>query len=297
MIGTAVVPHRRFLVTLAGATALCLAACSERTGPQQPALTAAQADSIGQVIVADAQADLDVATAGGGPSFVPGAAPPSISLSSPYTCNVDVSPATPANSDTDRVRDSVRLTFSDCVFTYRVGSDTVRGTIDVVDPTPVVTDHALKLSFTDLARIHVNRDGLMSSITLNGSRQVIRDSATISQTIVDFHTDIVFKDGTTASHIRNWDLLFTADVAGAITPDSWLPSGTLTITGNSTFTHDDRNFALDVTTPTPLHFEATCEDRPKFDSGTLVAVVTRNGTTATVTITFTGCGQFTVTRN
>ena len=111
MTGTAVVPHRHFLVTLAGATALCLAACSERTGPQQPALTAAQADSIGQVIVADVQADLDVATAGGGPGFVPGAAPPSISLSSLYTCNVDVSPATPANSDADRVRDSVRLTF------------------------------------------------------------------------------------------------------------------------------------------------------------------------------------------
>jgi hypothetical protein len=35
------VPHRRLLVTLAVATALFLAACSERTGPLQPALTAA----------------------------------------------------------------------------------------------------------------------------------------------------------------------------------------------------------------------------------------------------------------
>jgi hypothetical protein len=96
MTGTAVVPHRRFLVTLAGATALCLAACSERTGPQQPALTTAQADSIGQVIVADAQADLDVATAGGGPGFVPGAAPPGISLSSP--------PRTPATWTLPRPR-------------------------------------------------------------------------------------------------------------------------------------------------------------------------------------------------
>ena len=290
---TSLVLRNRSLVTLAGATALCLAACSERTGPQQPALTAAQANSIGQVVVADAQADLDVATAGGGPGFVPGASPSLVTMDG---CVPAVSPTTPVNSDGDRPADSVRVTFTDCVFAFRRGSDTIRGIIDIVDPTPTATDHAIKLVFTDFSRIFVGQDGLMSSTTLNGSRQVIRDADHIAQSTVDFHTDIVFKDGTTGSHIRNWDLLFTADVAGAITPDSWLPSGTLTITGNSTFTHGDRNFALDVTTPTPLHFEATCEDRPKFDSGTLVAVVTRNGTTATVTITFTGCGQFTVTR-
>lgn len=287
---------RRFLETLAGAAVLCLAACSERTGPQQPALTAAQADSIGQVLVADAQAELDVATAGGGPGFVPGAAPPIVTGSSPFTCHVDVSPTPPVNSDGDRVADSVRVTFSDCVFTFRRGSDTVRGIIDVVDPTPVNTDHALKLAFTDFARVHVNHDALMSSITWNGSRQVIRDSAKISQTAVDFRTDILFRDASTATHLRNWDALFTADSAGAIRDDWWLPSGPLTITGTSTFTHGDHSFALDVTTPTALHFDATCQDRPKFDSGTLVVVATRNGATSTITITFTGCGQFTLTK-
>jgi len=288
--------RHRILVTLAGATALCLAACSERTGPQQPALTAAQADSIGQVVVADAQAELDAATAGGGVGFVPGGPPPGLSFGTPITCNVDISPTAPTNSDGDRVLDSVRLAFIDCVFSYRRGSDTVRGILDVVDPTPVVTDRAIKLVFTDLARIHVNRDGVLSSFTLNGSRQVIRDSAHIAQTTVDFQTDIVFKDGSTASHVRNWDNLFTADSAGAIHADAWLPSGTLTITGTSTFTHGDRSFALDVSTPTPLHFNATCEDRPKFDSGTLVVVATRNGATSTITITFTACGEYTLTK-
>src|SRR5262245_9945981 len=288
--------HRRVLVTLVGAAALCFAACSEQTGPQQPALTAPAADSLGSVVVADVQADLDIATAGGGPGFVPGAFPPNITRFQPFTCAVDVAPPTPANSDGDRVRDSVRVTFTDCVFTSRRGSDTVRGTIDVVDPTPAVTDHALKLAFTGFTRIHVGGDGLMSSIALNGSRQVIRDSSQISQTIVAFHSDILFRDGSTASHVRDWDMLFTADTPGAIQPDSWLPSGTLTITGSSTFTHGARSHSLDVTTPTPLHFDASCEDRPKFDSGTLVAVTTRNGTPATITITFTGCGQFTVTK-
>ncbi len=295
----ALIPHRRLLVTLAGATVLSLAACSERTGPQQPALTAAQADSVGEVIVADAQAELDAATAGGGASFVPGESPPSLALplSRPFGCQPTITPAVPGNSDADRVLDSVRLTFADCVFTLRRGSDTVRGVIDVVDPTPTVTDRAIKLAFTDFARILVDRRGRLSSITLNGSRQVIRDSAHIAQTAVDFHTDYVFRDSSVASHVRNWDILFTADSPGAIRVDSWLPSGTLTVTGNSTFTHGVRGLALQVTTPAPLHFNATCEDRPKFDAGTLIVVATRAGATTTMTIAFTGCGQYTITKS
>jgi hypothetical protein len=292
------IPSRRLLMTLMGATALSLVACSERTGPQQPALTAAQADSVAEVVVADAQAELDAATAGGGVGFVPGQSPPSLALplSPPLGCQPTITPAVPGNSDADRVPDSVRLTFADCVLTLRRGSDTVRGTIDVVDPTPTVTDRAIRLVFTDLARILVDRRGRVSSITMNGSRQVIRDSARIAQSAVDFQTDYVFRDSSVASHVRNWDLLFTADSAGAIRVDAWLPSGTLTVTGNSTFTHGDRNFGLQVTTPTPLHFNATCEDRPKFDAGTLVVVATRNFATTTVTITFTGCGQYTLTK-
>ena len=279
------------------AVALWLAACSEGSGPPQPALTQAQADSVGEVVVADAQADLDVATAEGGPGFVPGASPGLPLQLSTQFCQPTIEPTPATNSDGDRVRDSVRVTFVDCVITFRRGSDTVRGTIDVVDPTPTFTDRSIKLAFTDFARIRVDRAGLMSSITQNGSRQVIRDADHIAQSTVDFHTDYVFRDGTTASHVRDWDLLFTADVAGAIRADSWLPSGTLTVTGGSTFSHGDKAFALDVSTPSPLHFDATCEDRPKFDSGTLTVIATRNGTTSTVTIAFTACGQYTVTKS
>ena len=289
--------RRGLIPALAGAAALWFAACSESGGPQQPALSKAQADSVGEVVVADAQADLDVATAGGGSGFVPGASPGVAFQLSPQFCQPTITPTPTVNSDGDRVADSVRLAFADCVFTFRRGTDTVRGVIDVVDPTPTVTDRAIKLAFTDFARIRVDHAGLMSSITQNGSRQVIRDSAHIAQTTVDFHTDYVFRDSTTASHVRNWDILFSADSAGAIRVDSWLPSGTLTVTGSSTFTHGDQSFALEVSTPTPLHFDATCQDRPKFDTGTLVVVATRNGAVSTVTITFTACGQYTLTKS
>jgi hypothetical protein len=46
-----------------------------------------------------------------------------------------------------------------------------------------------------------------------------------------------------------------------------------------------------------LHYNAGCTVRPKLDSGTLHLTLTRNGATSNVTIQFTGCGQYTVTRS
>jgi hypothetical protein len=52
-----------------------------------------------------------------------------------------------------------------------------------------------------------------------------------------------------------------------------------------------------VTTNPQLHFNATCTVEPRLDAGTLMAVVTKNGVTTNVTIQFTACGQYTVTRS
>jgi hypothetical protein len=289
--------RRPVSIALAIVAGAALAACSDHLSPRAPVMTQAQADSLGQVIAADAENELDAGSAASGIGFIPGA-PSRSSLLSPQGCIPQISPLPAANSDADRVPDSVRVAFVDCVVDFRLGADTIRGTIDIVDPTPTGTDHSLRLVFTDLARIFVDRDGHAASITVNGSREAIRDASQLSQTETDFRTDFVFGNGATASHVRNWAATFTADVAGSIVQDAPLPSGVLTITGSSTFTRNGTTaFDLQVSTPTPLHFDATCTDRPRFSTGTLVAVVTRNGTTTTVTIQFTACGQYTVTRS
>jgi len=196
------------------------------------------------------------------------------------------------------VPDSVRNTLTNCVISFRHSSDTVRGTIDIIDPTPTITDRSLKQVFTDFTRIFVDRHGHVASITTNGVRQVIRDSAELAQTSKNFQTDYVFASGDTVSDLRNWDIVFTADTPGAIQPDAPLPSGTLTINGSSTLTLNDSTvFSLQVSTPVTLHRDATCTDRPQFNTGTVMAVVTKKGFTATITVQFTACGQFTVTRS
>jgi hypothetical protein len=293
--------HRPGPVTLVLALAggALLAACSgaDRTAPQPLVLSQAEADSMGDVVVADVENELDAGTATTGIGFVPGA-PLTAGLTAAVRCVPEVAPLPVVNSDADRVPDSIRVTFTDCVIGYRRGADTIRGSIDIVDPTPMGTDGSIKLAFIDFARIFVDRHNHTASLTVNGSREAIRDADQLSQTEQDFRTDYAFGNGATASHVRNWAVVFQADVAGSIVHDAALPSGVLTVNGTSTFTRDGTTtFDLQVTTDTPFRYDATCTDRPRFSAGKLVAVVTKHGATATITIEFTACGQYTVTKS
>ena len=77
-----------------------------------------------------------------------------------------------------------------------------------------------------------------------------------------------------------------------------LPDGDWTITGTSTWTKGNGGtLDIAISTPVALHHDPACQLEPRFTSGTLQAVVTRNGDSSTVTIQFTACGQFTVTRS
>jgi hypothetical protein len=270
--------------------ALLGSACSSNTGPGSAAITSAQADTVSQVIVNDAQSEVDYSAAIGSAVYLPGAAPASVGC-------VSRTPASPANSDGDPVPDSVRLTFTDCIVNYPLSSDTVRGAIDILDPTPVLTDHAWKHIFTNLSRIHVGPLGRESSITLNGARQIVGDSAQLTFTSTNVETDFQWPNGAMASHIRSWTLAFTADTAGHIVFDGQLPNGSLSVSGTSTWTRGPNTWQIDASTPAPLHYDASCTVRPKFDSGTFKAVVTRNNLTTNVMIQFTACGTFTVTRS
>lgn len=286
------------VVLLAVGAAAVLAACrtEQMASPRTSILTQAQADSLGDVVSADVQSELDAATAASGLGFIPGA-PVGPLTANPVFCLPQISPTPPVDADSDHVPDSLRITFDNCVTGFN-GQDTVRGTIDIVDPTPAVRDRSIRQVFAGFTRIFVDRHDHRASFSVNGTREVIRDSSQISQSSTDFRTVYTFANGDSVTDLRNWAIVFTADVPGSIHRDAPLPSGTLTINGSSTVTFDDSTvFSLAVTTPTALHRAATCDQRPQFDAGKVVAVVTRHNATATITVEFTACGQFTVTKS
>jgi len=292
---------RRLIAGVAVAALAAVAACTHEstaplsTGSTNPAVSLPEANMMGEAVAADAQNELDGATLSSG-MFLPGLGAPITPFGSGDFCMPTRSPASPANADGDRVPDSVRIAFTGCGFAAGTEADTVRGTIDIVDPTPAVADRSVKTVFTDLTWVHV-RDGKVRSLVVNGTRETDRDASVISQIEKDFKSTYTFPDGSTASHDRTWNSTFTAATPGSIQPDAPLPSGTLSIDGTSTWTRGTNTYSLAVSTDPVLHFNAACTVRPKFDAGTLHVTVTRGSTASNVTIAFTACGQYTVTRS
>jgi hypothetical protein len=286
-------------LTIAAALALSAAAAcvKDGTAPTPPLLSQSQADSIAEQLAFDAEDEnagatmTGVAGAGAAASFA-GMGPLGLSR-----CTPTRTPASPGDTDNDGVRDSVRIDFTGCILSFPLETDTVRGTIDVLDPTKAVADHAVERIFTDLARVRVyTLSGKFTSETRNGTRRTRRDATTLENTETNFRTHYVFRNGGTATHVKTWTASFTADVAGSIQPEQPLSSGSWSIGGTSSWTRGPNTYSLTVTTSPSLHYNASCTAAPRYDSGTLVAVVERGGRTARVSIQFTACGQFTVTR-
>lgn len=297
--------RRERLRMFAGLAALAVAGvmgCSSgSSSPSNPAMSSALADSLGDAVVGDVTVSTAGATATGGSTSLAASAGAELAgpvLLSPPSCTVTRSPTNPANSDGDPVPDSVRITLTNCVFSFPSETDTLKGTIDFIDPTPTVTDRAIKRVFTDYGWVTVRTaTGRVRSVLMSGTRMAIRDSSSITQTDSNMTTTYTFANGNTATHDRTWSFLFTADTANTIKPDSALPSGTWTVSGNSTWTHGAFTYDLALTTLTPLHFNPACTATPRFDAGETKVVVTRGGNTSTVTIQHTACGQYTVTRS
>lgn len=279
-----------------------VAACSTSEAPTPPSspnqsttvMTKVQAESLGTVLAADADAMIE------GTSFnVTG----NFGLASPAPvsgCNLTPSPMPIVNSDSDFVPDSERIDFTGCGFATRRGTVTLAGTIDFIDPTPTTTDHAVKTVFTGLTQTATDSAGdTLRRFTEDGSRELVGTSSVFQFTETNFLT--TWKSGDrSATHLKNWSAMFTADTAGTITSFR-LPNGTWDLSGTSTYTRTDSagsdTLSITVSTNPGLHFNRACTEWPRFDAGTLTAVATKNGATATVTVAFTACGQFTVTKS
>ena len=295
---------RSSLLALGTAVALALGvtACNnDTTTPATPIMSQAQAESLANTVVGDVAGEIATATMDGSNGAVATApvnasAPAGSSMAT--QCIPAKSPTPVTDADNDGVPDSVRFDYAGCVISYPLSLDSLSGTIDLIDPTPATADHAVKRVFTDFKRVTVMLvSGAKSSVTNNGVRQASHDGTTLRSSETNFRTDYVYANGSSAEHVRTWESIFTADVAGSIMPNALLPSGTWSVNGTSSWTRGQNSYSLTVTTNPALHYNASCSNAPRFDAGKITAVVVRNSKTMTVTIEFTACGVFTVTRS
>ena len=276
------------LLGFAAAVGLGAAACLSNTPPSY-LLTTQQAALLTQSLALDAEGEIADATATGATVVFTDAPPVSnVGPSDPQCSTITRSPASPIDGDLDGVPDSVRFTFNACVLLYPAESDTLRGVIDILDPT-MAADQAVKRIFTNMVRARL-RSGKLSTETWNGTRTTTRDANTLQHSETNFRTDYLFPTGDAAIQVRTWTSSFTADVAGSIMADQTLPSGNWNFTGTSSWTYGANAYSIAAATSTAMHYNASCTATPRFDAGTLAAVVTLGTQTSTVTLRFTACG-------
>src|SRR5919108_1602407 len=233
-------------LALTGAAALVLVtACNNdrAAAPSTPLFSQAQAETLAASVVADMAGEIGTATMDGSAGGGLGATSPFTPAASPTgpQCLPAVTPSPVVDSDKDGVPDSVRFDYAGCVISRPLSIDSVSGTIDLVDPTQGTADHAVKRVFTNLERVTVNLvSGGKSSVTDNGVRMASHDSTTLQSSETNFRTDFVFANGNTAEHVRTWESIFTADVAGSIVRNALLPSGTWSVNGTSSWTRESK---------------------------------------------------------
>lgn len=286
---------RRQLGSFAAALLLLGAvACDDSSGPTTTeTLTAAQADLVAEVVTVDLDEIIETG------SFDAGTGMPMASgVADPVTvCVPAITPFPPTNSDEDAVPDSVRFEFTDCTFTRGAMTHTLDGIVDVIDPTPTLTDFDIRTVFTSFSRTLANSvTGRTHTALFDGSREWAATADTLGMTMTNFLTAFTYPNGASASHLKNWVAKFTADTPGSIVLGEPLPAGELVVTGTSKWERSGVTWDLVASTPTPLHFNPGCTVAPRFDSGILLHAVTRSGSTVTLQIEFTACGTYTVTR-
>lgn len=285
---------QRTLTAAAVLLAAGVVACStDPTAAADPSLSRAQADSVAAVVVADLDAVPDGAVLDvlGGP--FPGAPASSGSL----LCQPTITPMPPQNSDDDPVPDYLKIDWTGCVIETPRGTIERYGTMELFDIEPLVAGHTIRAVFTDFGR-RVTRAGSDGSwsVVHNGERTFVATASQIQHQEIGFLSEFTYPDGSTARHLRDWSATFAAD-PGETIGYGRLPAGLWEIDGTSTWEKGDRTWSVTVTTLDPLHFNPACDFPPRFDDGIVQAVVTRGDQESTVTIEFTACGQYTVTRN
>lgn len=288
---------------LLGFLMLTLAACDGESNapPAGSSLSDAMVQDLGQEMADELTelADASVFDPSTG-LFLSAAGSGTVRVNTPPPACVSVSPASPANSDGDIVPDSVRLDFGDCAFSRGNGQilDSLNGTIDFLDPQPMLTSLGVRHIFTDFTRKRTNTAFPLRSFSAvhNGIREWGGNADTLGHTIADFVSVWTHAGGRVRTHEKDWVAKFTATTAGTIGLGLPLPAGNWVLNGTSAWTAGARSWSVATTTSEPLQYDPACTVTPRLTDGTLDLVVTRGGEVVNVQIVFLNCGQYQVTR-
>jgi hypothetical protein len=204
-----------------------------------------------------------------------------------------VSPSSPADSDGDGVPDDATYLFTapPCRFTgWRGGTLDIVGQFRIQDPAPTNAGFGYQGTLTGLRSRFTSADSkVIYDVTRNGTRNLSGSTAGLLLT-TDLQVVRTFAGHPDAAIDQQWVINYTP--AAPLQINQPLPSGALDIAGTANWTRGAEQFALVVTTPVPLQYDAGCTDTvQRIKAGELHAAGTFGDMQGFVRVRWTACGD------
>ncbi len=280
-------PSTRLGYLAAFITAIGVASCGKNSlGLAGPA------DSVTADVGATARDEVEAAVSALTPitSLEPIGTTPAAPTSFPAPC---VTPSSATDSDGDGVPDDATYIFTapPCRFTgWRGGTLDVVGQLRIQDPAPTSAGFGYEATVTGLRSRFTNASNtVIYDVTRNGTRTVSGSTAALLLT-ADLQVVRTFAGHPDAAIDKKWSVDYTP-----LTPlqiNGPLPSGSLDIAGTADWTRGTEHFALTITTPTPLQYDASCTDTvQRIRAGEMHLAGTFDTMNGFVRVTWNGCGH------
>ncbi len=204
-----------------------------------------------------------------------------------------VTPSAPADNDGDGVPDDATYVFTapPCRFTgWRGGTLDIVGQLRIQDPTPSGAGFGYEATVTGLRSRFTSADSkTIYDVTRNGTRSLSGSTAGLLLT-TDVQIIRTFAGHPDATIDKQWVVNYTP--AAPLLINQPIPSGSLDIAGTADWTRGDEQFALVITTPTPLQYDAGCTDTvQRIKAGELHAAGTFDDMRGYVRVRWTKCGE------
>jgi hypothetical protein len=217
------------------------------------------------------------------------AAPGATAFSSPGC----VTPSPPTDSDGDGVPDDAiyQFTAPPCSFTgWRGGTLDIVGSLRIKDPAPTGAGFGYEAALTKLRTRFITADNkTLYDVERNGTR-VLSGSVSSLVLSADLQVGRSFAGKPDAAIDQQWTVTYTP--ASSLQINAPIPSGTLDIAGTLNWLRGTEDYNLTLTTPTPLHYNASCTDTvQRIDSGEMHLAGTFGDLKGFVRVSWTGCGS------
>lgn len=272
----------RYTLALCALT-LGLVACGDSTDPDDDPLPDNAATAVGLTVRDNVEAAFD--------AFHP--ARLLQPLSTGATNDPCVTPSSTADTDGDGVPNEASYVFTappcryDDVRGFRLD---VVGQVRITDPAPEIAGFGADISLTNLRFSLIAEDSDKNySVTRNGTMQLLGGPAGLELTTA-MQVLRTFTGLPDAAVEHDWVLGF--DPEATLQINQPLPSGSLTVAGTVAWSRGSESFDLTITTVTPLHYNAACDDTgQRFDDGELAVSGTFGETPGSVRIVWEACGD------